>query len=284
VISLSISRGKELTSDSAVKEKDGYKTTIFAVRTTIGREKTVQELIFNRLRTIQPVPDLKAILTSEHYRGYVFIEAILQHDVIQITSGVPHVKGKVVGSIPFESIEGIIKPERMSSILEEGDIVEIISGFLANSRAKIVKIPKDETKEEITVQLLDQNSSINSLKLPADSLKLVQKAEKTITEYVINDDKKMVEEEIGTTAMRKMEEKIIESEGSLEQVGTSSDNEKGIASASEGESDEFDDFNTYDFDSDENLEDGKTTKKSKISGEDDDSEEDDDDWAKFMDY
>ena len=122
------------------------KTTIFAVRTTIGREKTVQELIFNRLRTINPIPDIKAIVTAELYRGYVFIEAIHQRDVVNLCNNVPHVKGKIVGSIPLDNIEHVIKPEKVVNILEEGDIVEITGGVFQNTKAQIVKIPKD-TKE-----------------------------------------------------------------------------------------------------------------------------------------
>ena len=40
----------------------GSKTTIFAVRTTIGQEKSVLQNIFNRLRVLNPFPNLKCIL------------------------------------------------------------------------------------------------------------------------------------------------------------------------------------------------------------------------------
>ncbi len=62
---------------------------------------------------------------DKKFRGYVFIEAIHQRDVILITNGVPHVRGKVVGSIPLDEIGHIIKPERVVKTIEEGDIVEI---------------------------------------------------------------------------------------------------------------------------------------------------------------
>lgn len=167
-----------------MSEKPEIKTTIFAVRTTIGRERTVQDLVFNRLRTINPVPDLKAIFTADLYRGFIFIEAIHQRDVVHITSGVPHVKGKVVGSIPFDAVEKVIKPEKVITSLEEGDIVEIIGGVFQNKKAQIVKMPKEGGKEDITVRLLDSDSAL-TVKLSADFLKLYDKGKKITTEYVL---------------------------------------------------------------------------------------------------
>jgi transcriptional antiterminator NusG len=167
-----------------MSEKSETKTTIFAVRTTIGRERTVQDLVFNRLRTINPVPDLKAIFTADLYRGFIFIEAIHQRDVVHITSGVPHVKGKVVGSIPFDAVEKVIKPEKVISNMEEGDIVEIIGGVFQNKKAQIIKMPKEGGKEEITVRLLDSDSAL-TVKLSSDFLKLYDKGKKVTTEYIL---------------------------------------------------------------------------------------------------
>lgn len=167
-----------------MSEKSEAKTTIFAVRTTIGRERTVQDLVFNRLRTINPVPDLKAIFTADLYRGFIFIEAIHQRDVVHITSGVPHVKGKVVGSIPFDAVEKVIKPEKVINNIEEGDIVEIITGVFQNKKAQVLKVPKEGGKEEITVRLLDSDSAL-TVKLSSDSLKLYDKGKKVTTEYVL---------------------------------------------------------------------------------------------------
>lgn len=275
-----------MTSETNAKSNEQSKTTIFAVRTTIGREKTVQELIFNRLRTINPVPDLKAILTSEHYRGYVFVEAILQHDVVHVTTGLPHVKGKVVGSIPFDSIEGIIKPERISKTLEEGDIVEVINGPLNGTRGEITKISHGDTKDEITVKLFNNSSMINSFKVASDSVKLIQKAEKAITEYVINEDKKMIEEQIGTTATKRMEASAAsDNDGTLANYGLKSE-EVSVPDAIEEElsfDDEFDDDEEFDAEVEE-VAPAKSAEEVTEGEDEGEEEEDEDDWAKFMDY
>ncbi|MBD3353656.1 MAG: transcription elongation factor Spt5 [Candidatus Lokiarchaeota archaeon] len=270
-----------------MSEKSQTKTTIFAVRTTIGRERTVQDLIFNRLRTINPLPDLKAILTAELYRGYVFVEAVHQRDVVHITNGLPHVKGKVVGSIPFTSVEKVIKPEKAITYMGEGDIVEITSGVFQNIKAQIVNMSKESSKEEVTVRLLDSDSPIK-VKIHADFLKLVEKAKPVTTEYIMSSSEESKEKE---------EEKPIASETQAETVSAEAGKESG-ESEKEAEKEptkvlyteeevgtSMDDTFSFEEDLDDsNIDDDFITEDfaEESDSEGDEDEEDEDDWAKFF--
>jgi len=149
-------------------------TTLFAVRTTIGQEKSVANMIFGRLRLRDPVPDIKAILTADQLRGYVFIEAIQQNDVQESISGIRHVKGKIVGSIKLTDLAHVIVPRKVTEILEESDVVEIVSGIFQNRRAVIERMPREGAKEEVVVRLTDSDSPI-SIKVHGDYLKLLEK-------------------------------------------------------------------------------------------------------------
>ncbi|OLS14060.1 MAG: transcription antitermination protein NusG [Promethearchaeota archaeon CR_4] len=149
-------------------------TTLFAVRTTIGQEKSVANMIFGRLRLRDPVPDIKAILVAEQLRGYVFIEAIQQNDVQESISGIRHVKGKIVGSIKLTDLAHVITPRKVTEILEESDIVEISSGIFQNRRAVIERMPREGAKEDVVVRLMDSDSPI-SIKVHGDYLKLLEK-------------------------------------------------------------------------------------------------------------
>jgi len=162
----------------------GLKSIIFAVRTTIGQEKSVLQNMFNRLRILNPLPDLKALMIAEELRGYVFVEAPHQRDVMIAISGLRHVKGKVVGSITLDSISHVISPRKVTEILEEGDIVEIVSGIFANQKAQVIRMPKEGAKEEVTLRLLDSDSAI-SIKIHGDFLKLIEKGERHQEEYII---------------------------------------------------------------------------------------------------
>ena len=66
------------------------KTSIFALRTTIGQEKSVAALIEKRMKG-NPEADIKAIMAPESLSGYVFIEAPSQREVNMIIAGIPHV-------------------------------------------------------------------------------------------------------------------------------------------------------------------------------------------------
>lgn len=158
------------------------KTTIFAVRTTIGQEKSVLNILFNKLRVMNPFPDLKAMMISDQLRGYIFIEAIHQREVMATIAGVPHIKGKVVGSIKLESIAHVIQPRRVTEVLEEGDEVEIVSGIFASQHARVIRMPKEGAREEVTLRLLGSDSDI-SIKIHGDFLKLVAKGEKRKEKY-----------------------------------------------------------------------------------------------------
>lgn len=258
-------------------EPENHLTSIFAVRTTIGREKAVQELIFNRLRTINPVPDLKAILISENYRGYVFIEAIHQRDVLHICNGVPHVKGKIVGSIPFDSIMGVIKPEKNIFIMEEGDIVEVTSGLFQNNKARIIKMPKDKegAKEEVTVRLIDSDSPI-TVKIHADYLKLFEKKRQVISEYVIDNEKEDTSDIIDEA--EKAAEDLIDPDKKVKKKSKKKYSQKEVTTVSD------DTFSFDEEEKDDEIEELADHADESYEQQDEskDKEDDEDDWAKFM--
>jgi len=251
---------------SASPQSAQAQTTIFAVRTTIGREKTVQDLVFGRLRTVHPVPDLKAILTADKkFRGYVFIEAIHQRDVILITNGVPHIRGKVVGSIPLDEIGHIIKPERIVKIIEEGDIVEIAEGLFKEKKAQVIAMPKEGTKEEVTLRLIGDGEASNiTVKIHADYLKLIEKQKKAVTEYVLQDEEP-TEANSSSGDISKTQQEEPARVMIAEEVGKSTDDT--FSFAEEGEEEEEEEELEEISDEEEEIE---------------EDEEDDDDWAKFM--
>lgn len=253
-------------------EEKTTKNTIFAVRTTIGRERTVQDLIFNRLRTIVPLPDLKAILTTEMYRGYVFVEAVHQRDVVHITNGLPHVKGKVVGSIPFDSISSVIQPEKSISYIEEGDIVEITSGVFQNQKAQVTTMVKEGTRDDVTVRLLDSDSPI-TVKIHSDFLKLLEKTKKVTKQYVLSSSTETknkpaqgdgsgtkISESAEPSEEQEAPAKVIMTE---EEVGASMDDK-------------------FSFDEDEEEFEEEFEEEEHEEDYEDEEYEEDDDWAKFF--
>ncbi len=247
------------------------RTTIFAVRTTIGQEKSVLQNIFNRLRVLNPFPDLKALLIAEELRGYVFIEAFHQRDVMITIAGLRHIKGKIVGSISLESISHVISPRKVTEILEEGDMVEIISGVFQNQRAQVIRMPKEGAREEVNLRLLNSDSAI-SIKIHGDFLKLVQKGEKHTEEYIIKDMETINQPKATITK-----------EGSVISDGSTSVTEGSMANGSSSDEDLY----TFGEELGGTREDGAETgefdkkKKKKEKGLSADDDEEEDEWSKF---
>ena len=246
----------------------GSKTTIFAVRTTIGQEKSVLTNMFNRLRVLNPFPDLKSFLIAEELRGYVFVEAIHQRDVMIAISGLRHVKGKIVGSISLASIDHVLSPRKVSEILEEGDIVEIVSGIFSGQKAQVIRMPRDtSTSQDVTLRLIDSDSAI-SIKIHGDFLKLIEKGEKHREEYIIKD----MESTEGTT------KPVPQSASSAEESNLAGEVSAPIVSSAEAAGEDVFSFGEGD---EESMEDSTEVKKRTDSEEEDDEEDEEDEWAKF---
>ena len=245
---------------NVVEQKE---STIFAVRTTIGQEKSVLTNVFNRLKVLNPFPDLKALMIAEELRGYVFVEATHQRDVMITIAGLRHIKGKIVGSISLESISHVISPRKVTEILEEGDTVEIVSGIFMGQKAQVIRMPKEGAKEEVTLRLLDSDSAI-SIKIHGDFLKLVEKGARHQEEYIIKD----MEVTDGTT------------------VPASNSDSDDVPVVADGSS-EGNDEDLYDFGEsaeddgadDEEFRD-KPSEHEKSDGDEVDEDEDDE-WSKF---
>ncbi|NVM53412.1 MAG: transcription elongation factor Spt5 [Candidatus Helarchaeota archaeon] len=146
-------------------------TSIFAIRTTIGQEKGVAHLIAKRVETMN-LKTLKSILIPEQLKGYVFIEAIAAEEVGQVCMGVPHIRGKPIGTIKLIDIEHFLIPRVPTEGLSVGDLIEIIGGPFKGEKAKVTRI--DTTKEEVTLELLESAYPI-PIKVHADYIKLIEK-------------------------------------------------------------------------------------------------------------
>nr|MDO8083475.1 transcription elongation factor Spt5 [Candidatus Sigynarchaeum springense] len=144
---------------------------VFAVKTSIAHEKGVAEMIESKLKNRKPRPEIKSIVVIDQLRGYVFLEAPHQRDVMLALSEIRHVKGKV-GQIKIEELDHFLKPEPLTETLEIGDKVEIIAGVFAGEKAVVSKI--DESKDEVTLSLVSSDNPI-PIKVHADYLKVIEK-------------------------------------------------------------------------------------------------------------
>jgi len=147
-------------------------TMIFAVRTTVGQERNVSNLIAGRAEA-NGIP-IKAILVPEALKGYIFIEADGPHIVEEAISGIRHVRSRVPGIVSFSEIEKYIVVRPIIEELDINDLVEVTGGPFKGMRAKITDI--DRAKEEVTIELLEATFTL-PITVHADYVKVIKKGE-----------------------------------------------------------------------------------------------------------
>ena len=152
-------------------------TIIFAVRTTVGQERNVSNLITGRAEA-NKIP-IRAILVPETLKGYIFIEADGPHIVEEAIMGIKHVRSRVPGVVSLSEVEKYIVVRPIIEELDVNDLVEVIGGPFKGMKAKITDI--DRTKEEVTIELLEATFTL-PITVHADYVKVIEKGQKTMAE------------------------------------------------------------------------------------------------------
>ena len=99
--------------------------TIYAIRTTSGREDMVIDLVSTKVRS--DGLDVKSVFHPAEIKGYVFAEGTsgAVHKAVQ---GMMHIRGVIDKPVPLDDIKHFLETERKDRIhAEEGNIVEIQS-------------------------------------------------------------------------------------------------------------------------------------------------------------
>lgn len=147
------------------------KTSLYAVRTTVGQEKSIAMILGERAKGMDGI---KAILVPEDIRGYIVIEAEAKHHVQRAIIGMRHVRGKIIPNIDISEIEHFLIPHPPTEGLSVGDLVEIIGGPFKGEKAMITQIKQE--KEEVVLQLLESSYPI-PIKVHASFIRLIEKGQ-----------------------------------------------------------------------------------------------------------
>ncbi|MCD6411311.1 MAG: transcription elongation factor Spt5 [Thermoplasmata archaeon] len=149
------------------------KPKIFSIKTQIGKEQNVAELIRSRVKKTSD-KNIVSILVTPELRGYVFIEAYNADQLRKMIRTLSYVRGMLDGDIPLKELESFLTPASAVEKMKEGDIVEMISGPFRGEMAKIIHI--DDAKEEITVELFDSVVPI-PITVKGDQVRVIRKRE-----------------------------------------------------------------------------------------------------------
>lgn len=144
---------------------------IFPVRTTVGQESLVVDIISGKIRSdglkvfsLAVVPGIK---------GYVLIEAADELTARHALTNTPHIKGQgiVKGAVKIEELDAMLEAKPLMQSIEEGAKVELISGPFKGEKAKVLRV--NATKEEVTVELLEAAVKI-PVTIKAESIRIIK--------------------------------------------------------------------------------------------------------------
>jgi transcription termination/antitermination protein NusG len=132
---------------------DGEKSMIFTIRTTVGQESLVVDILSNKIKkedlniySLSVIPGLK---------GYILIEADNEMTIRRGIANTSHVKGRgiVGGEVKIAELEKLLESKPLMKSIKPGLKVELIAGPFKGERAKVIRV--NDTKEEVTVELLE---------------------------------------------------------------------------------------------------------------------------------
>ncbi len=153
------------------EEEEQFESSIFAIKTAIGHEKIVAGSV--ALRARRRGIQLFSILSPTKLRGYILCEGVkVPEQIRHMLKGIPHARGLIDGDTSLGEIQHFLIPKPLVSGIEEGNIVEIISGPFKGEKARVQQI--DESKEEITVELFEAMVSI-PVTIRGDHVRVLEK-------------------------------------------------------------------------------------------------------------
>lgn len=126
-------------------------TSIYVVKTTANQERSVANMIAQIAR--KDKHEIMALLVPDVLKGYVLVEAPAPEIVDQAIQGIPHARSVIKGVSSFGEVEHFLTPKPAVIGINEGAIIELISGPFKGEKARVKRV--DVAKEEITVELFE---------------------------------------------------------------------------------------------------------------------------------
>ena len=182
-------------SDKLFREMYGSVAAyLFIVKTAIGSEKRVADEMQARLMgsgSLSKIQDdIYGILHPTGMRGYVMVESSALHHVEKLIgrSGgrdpkarrglnqtpLKNAKTVLPGEAPLKDILPYLEPKAVTSGIEVGCIVEIVTGAFKGEKARVTSVA--ETKEEVSMELYEQPIPM-TLKMRGDHVRVVERVE-----------------------------------------------------------------------------------------------------------
>ncbi len=141
---------------------------IYTVRTTVGQERIVADLLSSKQN--KDHHEVYAVAVIDNLRGYIFAEAPNEAEVRKLIYNVSHVKGLVPGGVDMTEVKHFFDEKSLTVDINKGDLVELTAGPFKGEKAKVVRV--DDAKDKVTLELVEATVPI-PITMDAASLRVI---------------------------------------------------------------------------------------------------------------
>ena len=165
---------------------------LYIIKTAINSEQRVADEMYSRLHgsgsMVSLQNEIMSILHPPAMRGYVFVESSAQHHVEKLIgrsggrdpsarrginqSPLKNAKTVLPGEAPLQDILPYLEPKAVTSGIEVGCIVEVITGAFKGEKARITSV--SESKEEVSMELYEQIIPM-TLNMRGDHVRVIER-------------------------------------------------------------------------------------------------------------
>jgi transcriptional antiterminator NusG len=144
---------------------------IYTVRTTVGQEPLVVDILGNKIR--KEGLNIYSISVVPGWKGYILVEADNELTVRRAITNTPNIKGKgiVMGEVKIDELDKALEAKPLMKSIAEGDKAEIITGSFKGEKARVLRV--NQAKEEVTVELLEAAVKI-PLTIKAEHIRIIK--------------------------------------------------------------------------------------------------------------
>ena len=144
---------------------------IFTVRTTVGQESLVVDILAGKIKGEDL--NLYSFAVLPGLKGYILVEADNEMTVRRGIANTPHVKGKGVvgGAVKVDELTNMLESKPLMKSIKIGQKVELIAGPFKGEKARVLRV--NDAKEEVMVELLEAEVKI-PVTISAEHIRIIK--------------------------------------------------------------------------------------------------------------
>jgi transcriptional antiterminator NusG len=145
----------------------------YVIRTVPGKEEKFMDSL-QKVVSKKEDHGIYAFFRPETVKGYIFVEARNLISIVDSIRGIPNNKGVIRNPISLSDLDKYFEKEGEQVIVNERDIVEIISGPFKGDKAKVVRVVPG--KDEVVIEPLGIAVPI-PITLSIDDIRIIEQGE-----------------------------------------------------------------------------------------------------------